>query len=125
MTKRAQIGMAMFLIAETVFFSLLIGAFKYFAPPLLLPSRVRWLSSFVLLAASLFAWCRWRWADVAMGVAFLVGLSVTGSSPLTVVHGLHIFAGAIGSAIVPPHALRVMALYWLFFSVVWIAMVTL
>jgi heme/copper-type cytochrome/quinol oxidase subunit 3 len=125
MTRRAQIGMVLFLIAEAVFFSLLIGAFNYFAAKPLLPARIGWLLIIPLLAASLCAWRRWRWAAVALGAAFLIGLFATAFSPLPLILGLHILAGIIGSAIVSAPALRAMALYWCFFTVVWIVIVAL
>jgi hypothetical protein len=125
MTKRAQIGMTMLLISETVFFSLLIGAFKYFAATPLLPARNGWLLTIVLLAASLCAWLRWRWAAVGLGAAFLMGLFATNSSPLTAIVGLHVVAGAVGSAIVPSPILRVLAFYWCFLTVVFIVIVAL
>jgi heme/copper-type cytochrome/quinol oxidase subunit 3 len=124
MTRRAQIGMAMFLISETVFFSLLIGAFKYFQAAPIRPSRSGVLT-ILLLAATSCAGLRWRWATVALGAAFLIGLLAASFSPLTAIHGLHIAAGIIGSVVVPASALPVMAFYWLFFTVVWIAMLAL
>jgi heme/copper-type cytochrome/quinol oxidase subunit 3 len=125
MTKRAQLGMAMLLISETVFFSLLIGAFKYFAATPLLPARNGWLLTSVLLAASLCAWQRWRWAAVALGAAFLIGLFATSWSPLAAIAGLHVVAGMLASAIVPRPAVRAMAFYWCFLTAVFIVIVAL
>ena len=124
MTKSAQIGMAMFLISETVFFSLVIGAFKYLETARIVPLRSG-LLTILLVAAAICAWRRWRWATVALGAAFLIGLFATSFSPLTAIYGLHIIAGIIGSAMVSATAMPVMAFYWLFFTVVWIAIVAL
>jgi heme/copper-type cytochrome/quinol oxidase subunit 3 len=120
MTNRAQIGMTMFLISAAVFFFLLILAFKYFAPMPSLNSRVGWLLTALLLAASLSIWRQWRWIATALGVAFLAGLFATISSVLTAIHGLFVIAGIIAIAIVPASATRTVALYWYFFTAVWL-----
>jgi heme/copper-type cytochrome/quinol oxidase subunit 3 len=39
---------------------------------------------------------------------------------LTAVHGLFVFAGIISIAAVPLSALRTVALYWYFFTAVWL-----
>ena len=119
MTKRAQLGMALFLISEAVFFFLLILASVYFGGKPYLISRVALL---LLLASNLSIWRGWRWATIALGVAFLVGLFQSGSNMLTGIHGVHILAGLIALALVPASALKVMALYWYFFSAVGIVM---
>ncbi|HTC86983.1 MAG TPA: hypothetical protein VK686_01725 [Bryobacteraceae bacterium] len=119
MTKRAQLGMALFLISEAVFFFLVILASVYFGGKPYLISRVALL---LLLASNLSMWRGWRWATIALGVAFLVGLFQSGSNMLTGIHGVHILAGLIALALVPASALKVMALYWYFFSVVGIVM---
>lgn len=121
MTKRAQLGMAMFLISEAVFFLLLILAFAYFRSLPGLNSPSGWILTALLVAASLAVWRAWRWMTVALGVAFLIVLFVTTSSVLTGLHGLHILAGIIALALVPASALRTMALYWYFFTAVWVA----
>jgi heme/copper-type cytochrome/quinol oxidase subunit 3 len=125
MTKRAQLGMAMFLISEGVFFFLLILAFRYFAPiPAITPTA--WLFTAVLLASALSVWRGWRWATIALGAAFLIGQALffgTTFFVLAGIHGLHIVAGLIALAIVPVSALRTMALYWYFFTAVWLAIV--
>ena len=120
MTKRAQLGMAMFLISEAVFFLLLILAFKYFAASPGLSSRNGWILTILLLACSLSLWRAWRWVSVALGAVFLIGLFATSYTVLTGIHGLHILAGIIAIAIVPAPALRTMALYWYFFTAVWL-----
>jgi heme/copper-type cytochrome/quinol oxidase subunit 3 len=123
MNRRAQLGMAMFLISEAVFFFLLILAFAYFRALPDLHSTAGWLLTASLVAASLAAWRAWRWVTVALGVAFLMGLFWTTSSVLTGLHGLHILAGIVALALVPASALRTMALYWYFFTAVWLAIV--
>jgi len=119
MTRRAQLGMALFLISEAVFFFLVILASVYFGGKPYLISRVALL---LLLASNLSMWRGWRWATIALGVAFLVGLFQSGSNMLTGIHGVHILAGLIALALVPASALKVMALYWYFFSAVGIVM---
>ena len=125
MTQRAQLGMAMFLISEGVFFFLLILAFRYFAPiPAITPTG--WLFTALLLASALTVWRRWRWATIALGAVFLIGQALflgTTSFILAGIHGLHILGGLIALAIVPVSALRTLALYWYFFTAVWLAIV--
>jgi heme/copper-type cytochrome/quinol oxidase subunit 3 len=118
MTKRAQLGMALFLISEAVFFFLLILAFVYFGEK---PhfSRVALL---LLLASNFSMWRGWRWVTIALGASFLVGLFGSGPDILTGIHGVHMLAGLIALALVPASTLKVMALYWYFFSAVGIVM---
>ncbi len=120
MTKRAQIGMAMFLISEAVFFLLLILACADLRalPSLIAPSG--WSLTALLLASSLCLWRGWRWATVALGAVFVALLFGTKFSLLTAVHGLFVFAGVIAIAVVPVSALRTLALYWYFFTAVWL-----
>jgi heme/copper-type cytochrome/quinol oxidase subunit 3 len=119
--RRTQLGMAMFLIAEAVFFFLLILACKYFAAIPYFSSRNGWILTVLLLASSASIWRGWRWGTIALGAAFLLGLLGTLSSVLTDVHGLFLFAGMIALAIVPVSALRTMALYWYFLTATWLA----
>jgi heme/copper-type cytochrome/quinol oxidase subunit 3 len=119
MTKRAQLGMAMFLISEAVFFFLLILASSYFGEKPYLISRVALL---LLLASNLSMWRGWRWVTIALGAAFLVGAAGSGFNMLTGIHGVHMLAGLIALALVPASTLKVMALYWYFFSAVGIVM---
>ena len=120
---RAQLGMAMFLMSEAVFFFLLVLAFRYFAPLPHLNSRNGWLLTILLLTSALSLWRGWRWVTIALGAAFLIGeLFFLGTTffVLADIHGLHILAGLIALAIVPASALRAMALYWYFFTAVWL-----
>ena len=127
MTRRAQLGMAMFLIAETVFFFLLILAFRYFATAPYLSSRNGWILSVLLLSSALAMWRAvsgsrlWINVTIVLGAAFLAGLLAVSSSALTGIHGLHILAGLVALALVPASALRAMALYWYFLTAVWLA----
>lgn len=121
MNRRAQLGMAMFLISEAVFFFLLILAFAYFRATPDLNSGSGWILTALLVAASLAVGRTWRWMTIALGLAFLIVLFITTSSILTGLHGLHILAGIVALALVPASALRTMALYWYFFTAVWIA----
>jgi heme/copper-type cytochrome/quinol oxidase subunit 3 len=121
--KRAQLGMALFLIPEAVFFFLLILAFAYFGEkphPIL---RLGWLFTALLLASSLSMRRGWRWVTIALGAVFLVSQAVyfgTTFFILAGIHGLHVLAGLIALAIVPATAVRVMALYWYFITSVWL-----
>jgi heme/copper-type cytochrome/quinol oxidase subunit 3 len=117
--RRAELGMAMFLIAEAVFFFLLILACAYFhaLPRLYAPSG--WILSALLLAGSLSIWRGWRWGAVALGAVFLVVLTWTPFAMLTRVLGLFVLAGVIALA-VAPSGLRALRLYWYFFTAVWL-----
>jgi len=119
--KRLELGMYMFLIAEAVFFFLLILAFRYLAATPSLSSRNGWILTALLAAGSVSIWRRWRWATVALGAAFVIAVVVLGAPLLVMIHALHILAGLIAVAIIPASAFRVMALYWHFFTAVWIA----
>ena len=124
MTQRAQIGMAMFLMSEAVFFLLLILAFRYFAPMPHLSLRNGWLLSILLLASALSMWRGWRWVTIALGVVFLFGEVLFLGTPFFImadIHGLHILGGLMAMAVVPTSALKVIALYWYFFTAVWLA----
>jgi len=121
MRNRVEFGMSMFLIAEAVFFFLLMLAFRFFADIPQVSSRNGWILTAVLAAGSLSMWRAWRWPTVAFGAAFLILLFATGASVLTGIHALHVFAGLIALAIAPVSALRAMAFYWYFFTAVWLA----
>jgi heme/copper-type cytochrome/quinol oxidase subunit 3 len=121
--RRSQLGMAMFLISEAVFFFLLILAFVHFRE---IPNRFSgtgWVFTALLLASSLSMWRGWRWVTIALGAVFLIGQAPflgTTFFVLAGVHGLHLLVGMIAIAIVPTSALRAMALYWYFFGAVWL-----
>ena len=65
-------------------------------------------------------WRGWRWAAVALGLVFSGGSVGTSFTMLTAVHGLFVLAGVIAIAAVPVSAIRTMALYWYFFTAVWV-----
>jgi heme/copper-type cytochrome/quinol oxidase subunit 3 len=145
--RRTELGMAMFLIAETVFFFLLILALIYFRIPgagkLSVHSGA--FDTACLLASALTIWRattgsrRWLWATILFGGLFLAGQGVqyvdlihdglsisqglfgTAFFTLAGVHGLHVLAGLIALGIVPGTAIRTMALYWYFLAGVWLA----
>lgn len=146
MTRRAQLGMAMFLIAEAVFFFLLLLAFVYFrAPRSNLSFAAGSLGTALLLASSLSMWRStqgsrlWLVVTIALGAAFLIGRAMedvrlvgggvtmseglfgTTFFTLTGVHSLHVLLGVVALAVLPPAALRVMAMYWHFFVALWVA----
>ena len=120
MTKRAQLGMAMLLIAEAVFFFLLILACVYLRALPRLTGASGWLLTAALLASSLSVWRGWRWGTIALGAAFVIGLFGTTVSMLTAVLGIFVLVGTILIALVPVSALRTMALYWHFCTAVWL-----
>jgi heme/copper-type cytochrome/quinol oxidase subunit 3 len=117
---RAQLGMAMFLISATVFFFLLILASAYFRAMPRLSYPQGWVRITLLAASSLCVWRRWRWAALALGAVFVVLLFGTTFSVLTAIHALFVLAGLVAAAVVPASAIRVMALYWYFFTAVWV-----
>ena len=112
--------MAMFLIAEAVFFFLLILACTYFHALPRLYARSGWILTALLLAGSVSIWRKWRWGAIAMGAVFLVGLAGTPFAMLTAVLGLFVLAGVIALAVVPASGLRPLGLYWYFFTAVWL-----
>jgi len=120
MTKRAQLGMAMFLISEAVFFFLLILACANFhaLPRLYSPSG--WILTALLLGGSVSIWRGWRWGAIALDAVFLVGLVGTPFAMLTAVLGLFVLAGVVALAVVPASGLRALSLYWYFFTAVWL-----
>jgi heme/copper-type cytochrome/quinol oxidase subunit 3 len=122
--------MVMFLLAETVFFFLLILAFAYFGAMPHAISKTEWVLTALLLASNLSMWRAvagsrlWLWVTIVLGFAFLIGQAVffgTTFFTLAGIHGLHMLAGLIALAIVPASALRAIALYWYFFVAVWLA----
>jgi heme/copper-type cytochrome/quinol oxidase subunit 3 len=124
--------MALFLSAETVFFFLLILAFAYFRAMPQGISPLGWLFTALLLVSSVSMWRaaagsrRWLWVTNALGVAFLAGQSTffgTTFFTLAGIHGLHILAGLIALAVAPPTVIKVVALYWYFFVILWLAIV--
>jgi heme/copper-type cytochrome/quinol oxidase subunit 3 len=117
---RAQLGMVMLLISEAVFFFLLILACANFQALPRLYALSGSILTALLLAGGVSMWRKWRWAAVALGVVFLVGLVETSFGMLTAVHGLFVLAGVIAIAVVPVSAIRTMALYWYFFTAVWV-----
>jgi cytochrome c oxidase subunit 3 len=143
--RRAQIGMAMFLLAEAVFFFLLLLAFVYFRAQADLSIQAGSIDTALLLASSLSMWRAiagsrlWLVVTIGLGAAFLFGQAIeslrlmrdgvtmsqglfgTTFFTLTGIHALHVLAGLVVLAIVPAAGLRVMALYWYFFVVLWFA----
>jgi cytochrome c oxidase subunit III len=148
--RRTQLGMAMFLIAEAVFFFLLILAFIYFRSPAEQDLHLQTTSLYTgLLLASGFSMWRaaastagsrlWVVITIGLGAAFLLGQgseylrlirdgvtmsqSLFGTTFLTLVgvHALHLVVGLVALAIIPLTAIRTMALYWYFFAGVWLA----
>jgi cytochrome c oxidase subunit III len=143
-TRRAQFGMAMFLISEAVFFALLILAFWYFRQKANLNFTAGSLDTALLVASALCVWRaaegsgRWLIAAIVLGAAFLIGqgnqyfhlirdgvtistgLFGTTFFTLTGLHGLHVLAGLIALAVVPSAAIRTVALYWYFLAAVWV-----
>jgi cytochrome c oxidase subunit 3 len=145
--QRGQLGMAMFLLSEAVFFFLLILAFVYFraagAGKLNLEAGA--IDTACLLASVISMWRatagdrRWLAITIALGAAFLIGqgrqylhlirdgvtisqgLFGTTFFTLAGAHGLHVLIGLVVLAMVPSTGIRAMALYWYFFAGVWLA----
>ncbi|HTW65451.1 MAG TPA: cytochrome c oxidase subunit 3 [Bryobacteraceae bacterium] len=144
MTRRAQFGMAMFLVSEGVFFALLILAFWYFRQRANLNFAAGAIDTGLLLASALSVWRAadgsrlWVTVTMVLGAAFLIGQSdqyvhlirggVTISAglfgttffTLTGMHGLQVLAGLIALAVVPRATIRAVALYWQFLAAVWV-----
>jgi heme/copper-type cytochrome/quinol oxidase subunit 3 len=118
--RRTQLGMAMFLISDAVFFFLLILACVYLRALPIFVDPSGWILTALLLASSLCVWRGWRWAALVLGAGFVAFLFGTRFSMLTAVHGLFVFAGVISIAVVPGSALRTVALFWYFFTAVWL-----
>jgi heme/copper-type cytochrome/quinol oxidase subunit 3 len=144
--QRGQLGMAMFLLSEAVFFFLLILAFVYFrtagAGNLNLEAGA--LDTAGLLASVFSMWRatagnrRWLVITIGLGAAFLIGQGIqylrlvrdgvtisqglfgTTFFTLAGAHGLHVLIGLVALAVVPSTAIRAMALYWYFFAGVWL-----
>jgi heme/copper-type cytochrome/quinol oxidase subunit 3 len=123
--KRAQLGMTMFLIAEGVFFFLLILAATYFRAIPALSPLPGWLLTALFLASAISLWRESRWLTIVLGAAFLITEVILSLSFLTAIHGFHILAGLIALALVPASALRVVALYWYFLVAVWLVILLL
>jgi heme/copper-type cytochrome/quinol oxidase subunit 3 len=122
--------MAMFLIAEAVFFLLLVLAFVYFRAMPRSLGPFAWLFTAVIALSSLTMWRAsvassvWVCTTVALGIAFVIGQATVYRGTfftLVAIHGLHVLAGSIALAFVPASALRAMAIYWYFFTAVWLA----
>jgi heme/copper-type cytochrome/quinol oxidase subunit 3 len=144
--QRGQLGMAMFLLSEAVFFFLLILAFVYFRTAGVgnLNLEAGTLDTAVLLASVFSMWRatagdrRWLAVTIGLGAAFLIGqgfqylrlvrdgvtisqgLFGTTFFTLAGAHGLHVLIGLVALALVPSTAIRAMALYWYFFAGVWL-----
>ena len=144
--RRTQLAMAMFLVAEAVFFFLLILAFIYFRVPGAVKLNVGAgaLDTVCLLGSVLTIWRattgsrKWLSATILFGGLFLAGqgaqylrlihdgvnisqgLFGTTFFTLAGAHGLHVLVGLIALVIVPGTAIRSMALYWSFLTIVWL-----
>jgi heme/copper-type cytochrome/quinol oxidase subunit 3 len=137
--------MAMFLIAEAVFFFLLILAFIYFRGTAKLSLAAGSIDTGLLLASGLSMWRAvagsrlWLAVTIFLGVMFLMGqvsqflhfvrdgvtmgqgFFGTTFFALAGMHGLHVTAGLVALAIVPATAIRAVAMYWYFFLGAWLA----
>ncbi len=144
--QRGQLGMAMLLLSEAVFFFLLILAFVYFrtasAGNLNLGAGA--LDTAGLLASVFSMWRatagdrRWLAVTIGLGAVFLIGQGIqylhlihdgvtigqglfgTTFFTLAGAHGLHVLVGLVALAVVPSTAIRAMALYWYFFAGLWL-----
>jgi heme/copper-type cytochrome/quinol oxidase subunit 3 len=145
--RRAQLGMAMFLISESIFFVLLLLAFVYFRPPASQDLHLRMTSIYtaLFLGSSFSVWRAasgsrvWLGVTIALGAAFLIGqgseylrlidngvtmsqgLFGTTFFTLAGAHGLNVLAALVALAAVPQSGVRVVAMYWTFLAAVWVA----
>ena len=142
MRTRAELGMAMFLISDAVFFFLLLLAFVYFraAGAAKLNLTAGALDTACLLASSFTVWRSRRWLGITigLGLAFLIGQGIqylrlirdgvtisqglfgTTFFTLAGMHGLQVLIGLVALAIVPFTAIRPVAMYWAFMAIVWL-----
>lgn len=144
--SKAKLGMSMLILAESVFFFMLILAFIYFRPQSLKTSTatlhltVASLYTACLLASGLMLWRRWLAPTIALGVVFLLGQGreyvallqsgVTISQGLfgttfftvTGIHAIHVLLGLIllGFAFAGRLAVPAIAMFWYFVTAAWV-----
>jgi heme/copper-type cytochrome/quinol oxidase subunit 3 len=139
---QAKLGMAMLILAESVFFFMLILAFVYFRDESVktaaenLNLRNAAIYTICLVAGSFAIWRAHRGATMVLGAIFLAGqgseyvrllrrgitisqgLFGTTFFTLTGVHGLHVLIGILLLGFV--RAQPAVAMYWHFVTVVWL-----
>jgi heme/copper-type cytochrome/quinol oxidase subunit 3 len=147
MTKGAQIGMSLFLLADAVLFFLLILAFVYFRGPDAshLPVRAPLIYTIILLISALSMWRAssgsrvWIAMTIGLAAIFFVGeiiesmalirrgltmsRSLFGTTffALSGVYGLQLLIAMTTFALVPASGIRIVARYWYFLTGVWLA----
>lgn len=144
--SKAKLGMSMLILAESVFFFMLILAFIYFRPQSLKTSTatlhltVASLYTACLLASGLMLWRRWLAPTIALGVVFLLGqgreyvallqsgvtisqgLFGTTFFTITGMHAIHAALGLILLAFASAGRLAVptVAMFWYFVTAAWV-----
>ncbi len=140
---RAKLGMAMLLLAEGVFFFMLLLAFVYFRDESLKTAaatlRLETASIYTacLLAGALTLWRGWTWLTILLGTVFAVGqgseylrllrsgvtmaqgLFGTTSFTLTGIHEVHVLLGLVLLTALPRK--QAAAMFWYFVVAVWMA----
>jgi heme/copper-type cytochrome/quinol oxidase subunit 3 len=145
--QRARLGIAMFLIADSVFFFMLILAFIYFRDESLqtaaatLNLRMTSIYTSCLLLSLFTLWRGWVGPTVILGGTFLAGqgseylrllrngvtvsqgLFGTTFFTLTGIHGLHVLIGLVLLGLTAGHRIPLQgaAMFWYFAGGVWIA----
>ena len=140
--RRAQLGMALFLLNEAVFFFMLILAFVHFhdVRKASLHLRAASVDTAFLIASSFTMWRavrtgarHWLALTVALGSFFLIGQGSeyisrqrlgTAFFTLTSLHGLHLLVGIVllsAMLVLNTKELGVAAFYWYFVAAVWVA----
>jgi heme/copper-type cytochrome/quinol oxidase subunit 3 len=139
-------GMQLLLLAEGVFFFMLILAFVYFRdeslPTAVAQLRLGSASLFTasLLGSAFSLWRRWLGLAIGLGVVFFIGqgseylrllrngftlsqgLFGTTFFTLTGIHGIHVMLGLLmlGAASISRLPLPAVAMFWYFVTAVWI-----
>jgi heme/copper-type cytochrome/quinol oxidase subunit 3 len=144
---KARLGMSMLILAESVFFFMLILAFVYFRSESLktaaatLHLAATSIYTVCLLASGFTLWRGWVAPTIALGAVFLLGQAreyfallhtgVTMSQGLfgttfftiTGIHGIHVALGLalLGFVAAKKLALPAIAMFWYFVGAVWVA----
>jgi heme/copper-type cytochrome/quinol oxidase subunit 3 len=144
--QRAKLGMAMLLIAESVFFFMLIIAFVYFrdesqkTAAATLSLRMTSVYTACLLTSSFTLWRGWAGLTMIFGGTFLAGqvneylrllrsgitvsqgLFETTFFTLTGIHGLHVLIGLVLLGVAAGNKIprQSAAMFWHFVGIAWI-----
>jgi heme/copper-type cytochrome/quinol oxidase subunit 3 len=143
--SRAKLGMGMLLLAESIFFFMLILAFIYFRDESLKTASANLhlgTTSFYtacLLASGFTMWRRWLVPTIVLGIVFVIGQGIeytrllrsgitiseglfgTTFFTLTGIHGFHVLLGLalLGAVSGRKLAIQSAAMFWYFVAAVW------